>query len=405
MPLEVRPITEGELPTMLEVDRRGFGAPTRTADGSDSWVTAELDRTMCAWDAGAMVGCTRAYTFELTMPGGALAPVAGVSSVAVQPTHRRRGVLTAMMGALHDEARARGEIAAVLTASEGTIYGRFGYGPATWRLGCSIERARAQFARPVADTGHIRLVARGEADPIFQEVYDCVRRSCAGAVSRPDFWWPEVFWIPLGNRAQFDAVHEDDHGRPDGYVSYEIKGDWEGGGFANRRLIVHDLQAVDDAARAALWEFVLGVDLVVSVRVSRLPPDEPLRFLLADLRALQTEFLIDSVWVLPLDPAALLSARTYTAAGKLVIEVVDPDGTRACVALDGGPDGAHATEERAAVPDLSCSRATLGAVSLGGTSWATLAAAGAVDEHRAGALAQADAMFATSPAPATTSWF
>src|SRR4051794_34471676 len=127
MPLEVRPITEAELPAMLEVDRRGFGAPLRTADRSDSWVTAELDRTMCAWDAGAMVGCTRAYSFELTLPGGALAPVAAVSAVAVQPTHRRRGVLTSMMGALHGVARDRGEIAAVLTASESTIYGRFGY--------------------------------------------------------------------------------------------------------------------------------------------------------------------------------------------------------------------------------------------------------------------------------------
>jgi len=404
MPLDVRAIAPDELPTMLEVDRRGFGAPQREPEQADSWVTAELDRTRCAFDRGAMVGCTRSYTFELTMPGGALVPAAGVSAVAVQPTHRRRGVLSSMIGALHDDARDRGEFAAVLTASESTIYGRFGYGPATFRLGCSVDRVDGAFARPVEDKGSMRLVPRGEADLVYQAVYDRARRARAGMVTRPEFWWPEVFWMPEGKRAQFEVVHEDEHGNPDGYVSYEIKGEWHGG-IANRHLYVWDLQAIDGATRAALWQFVLGVDLVVTVHGTNLPVDEPLRFLLADHRKLRTDFLIDSVWVLPLDAAALLGARTYSAAGKLVIEIVDPDGSRERIALEGGPDGATSTGRAGAVPDLSCSRSTLGALSLGGTSWATYAAAGAVDEHSAGAIAQADAMFATAPAPATISWF
>ncbi len=88
-----------------------------------------------------------------------------------------------------------------------------------------------------------------------------------------------------------------------------------------------------------------------------------------------------------------------------MIEVVDPDGASIRVALDGGPDGARCVEQSSATPDLTCSRATLGALSLGGSQWATHAAATAVDEHTPGALARADAMFATSPAPATISWF
>jgi predicted acetyltransferase len=404
MPIEVRAITEDELPVMLEVDLRGFGARPRTPDRPDSWVRAELDRTRCAFEGGEMVGCTRAYTFELTMPGGALVPIAAVSAVAVPPTNRRRGVLTSMMGALHDDARARGEVAAALTASESKIYGRFGYGPATWRLGCSIDRANGRFARPVGDTGRVRMVARGEADVIYQKVYDQCRRARAGMVSRPEFWWPEVFWVTEPGHALFEVVHEDEHGRADGYVSYEIKGEWHGG-VADRQVHVWDLQATTSRTRAALWEFVFGIDLIVSVTATNLPPDEPLRFLLADTRAMRTDYLIDSVWVLPLDAAALLAARTYSASGKLVIEIVDPDGSRAQIALDGSPDGAHGVEQPSAAPDLSCSRATLGALSLGGSSWATFAAAGAVDENTPGAIALADAMFTTAPAPATVSWF
>jgi predicted acetyltransferase len=223
-------------------------------------------------------------------------------------------------------------------------------------------------------------------------------------VSRPDFWWPEVFWITEPGHALFDVVHEDEHGRPDGYVSYEVKGEWHGG-LADRQVQVWDLQATSAKTRAALWEYLFGVDLIVSITATNLPVDEPLRFLLADVRAMRTDYLIDSVWVLPLDAAALLASRTYAASGKLVIEIVDPDGSRSQVALDGGPDGAQSVEQPSATPDLCCSRATLGALSLGGTSWATFAGAASVDENSPGAIALADAMFATAPAPATVSWF
>jgi predicted acetyltransferase len=404
MPFEVRPITDDELPVMLEVDRRGFGAAPRPRDRADSWVRDETDRTQCAFDGATMVGCSRAYSFELTMPGGECVPVAGVSSVAVQPTHRRRGVLTSMIEALHADAREHGEVGSVLTASESVIYKRFGYGAATWRLGCSLAHGYARLARPVADPGRVRLVARGEADPIYREVYEQVRIGRAGMVSRPDAWWPEVFWVTEGGRAFFDAVHEDAHGRADGYVAYEIKGEWYGG-FANREMYVWDLQATNPLARAALWEFVFGVDLVVKIIATNLPPDEPLRFMLADPRQLRTDFYNDSLWLLPLDIAALLGARRYAVDGRMTIEVVDPDGSVSRFGVEGGPDGASCREESSSTPEVSCSRSALGALLLGGNSWATLAEAGEVDEHAVGAIARADAMFATAPAPATLTWF
>ena len=103
-------------------------------------------------------------------------------------------------------------------------------------------------------------------------------------------------------------MHEDAEGRADGYVSYEIKGEWYGG-FADRDMMVWDLQATNAVARAALWEYVFGVDLVAKIIATNLPPDEPLRFMLADPRQLRTNFLNASLKPLPFDVAALLSAR------------------------------------------------------------------------------------------------
>jgi Sterol carrier protein domain len=127
--------------------------------------------------------------------------------------------------------------------------------------------------------------------------------------------------------------------------------------------------------------------------------------MLADPRQLRTEFYNDSVWLMPLDVAALLAARVYSVPGELIIEVVDPDGTRSQFALDGGPAGATCRATTSASADLSCSRSALGALVLGGNSWALLTEAREVDEHAAGAVARADAMFSTAPAPATLTWF
>jgi hypothetical protein len=120
---------------------------------------------------------------------------------------------------------------------------------------------------------------------------------------------------------------------------------------------------------------------------------------------MRTDFVYDSLYVLPLDVAALLSARTYASDGALTIEVVEPGGPKGRFVLDGGPDGAHCRENPDATPELTCTPAGLGAVSLGGNSWATLLAAGEIDEHAPGAVARADAMFITTPAPATLTWF
>ena len=213
-------------------------------------------------------GARRAYTFELTMPGGACVPVAGVSSVAVQPTHRRRGVLTAMMGALHDDARdARRDRRRCSPRRRASIYRRFGYGAG--HLAARLldrPRSRAASRGRSSTPGACGSCARGEADVIYRRSTTGARRAVPGMVSRPDFWWPEVFWVTEPGHALFEAVHEDADGRADGYVSYEIKGEWYGG-FADREHVrVGPPGDQPDRARRA-----------VGVRVRRRPRREDRR--------------------------------------------------------------------------------------------------------------------------------
>jgi predicted acetyltransferase len=405
MSFEIRSIASDEIDDLLVADQRGFGGPASRPGASRTWTAAELDRTRIAFESGKMVGASRTYSFELTMPGGAFIPVAAVSWVSVLPTHRRRGVLTQMMAAMHDDARQRDEPAAILTASESSIYRRFGYGIAAWRLGITAERARVAFARPDDDTGCMRLVARDEAERVLPEIYERARGRRAGMVTRPDFWWAQVFWeFMLGHaKAWFVAVHADADGHDDGYVVYNISGE-EVGGISDRRLSIIDMQAESPTATIALWRYSFGVDLIATVGAHNLPIDDPLRHVVVDGRRVRTDILTDHLWLAPLDAERVLAARTYSLPGRVVVEVHAPDGSASTVAVESAADGTSCFVTKDS-PDLACDSAVLGMCALGGNRWSELAAAGRVDVHRPEALALADAMFLATPAPALLSFF
>ena len=224
-------------------------------------------------------------------------------------------------------------------------------------------------------------------------------------VSRPEAWWLEVFWVNDNGRALFEAVHEDAAGRVDGYVSYEIKGEWFGG-FADKDMYVWDLQAANPVARAALWEFVFGVDLVAQDR--RHEPSCRRAAAVHARRPAPDAYRVLQRFALALAArrcrAARRRGRTRRGASSRSRSSI-PTVRASRFALEGSPDGSSCRESAASSPDLSCSRSALGALLLGGNSWATLTEAGEVDEHASGAVARADAMFATAPLPATLTWF
>jgi predicted acetyltransferase len=397
----------------VRVGRVAFGAEPLGPETPLGFARSELDRTRAAFVGDEIVGTGRNYSLALTLPGGAIVPAAGVSWIAVLPTHRRRGVLTGLMAALRDDARAHGEALSILTASEGGIYARFGYGVATWRMHLHVERASAAFANSALpntmlaneprDGGRMRVVERADALDRFPAVYAAACRLRPGMVSRPDAWWEEsLFNFAPPTRAVFFVAHEDRDGAVDGYVIYEVSGDFTLG--INRSgLQVFDLVALSPAVRALLWQYVLSVDLVYEVSAAQMALDDPLRFLLADVRQLRVDAVNDHLWLQIVDVERALEARRYSTTDRIVLEVHD-GAAMTRVALDGGPDGARC-EPTDASPDLVLGIAQLGSIYLGGTRAEQHAAAGAIEEPTPGAIARIDAMFASYPAPASPTWF
>ncbi|NEC68267.1 GNAT family N-acetyltransferase [Streptomyces sp. SID9727] len=403
--MEIRPTTDEDFEVFVATVHTAFGQfpETPVADGGRWWSALEMDRGLLAVAPdGKPVGTAAAYSFELTLPGGKPVPAAGVTAVGVVPSHRRRGVLGAMMRHQLAEVRERGEFLSVLLASEAGIYGRFGYGPATSTARLTVQRHRAEWAEArgeaAADgTGSVEVLRRADCGDILEAVYERYRRAQPGALSRPHRWWElGAGQPPVSRTPRYVAVHRDADGTPDGYASYSTE---------SGTLTVDETIAVDDAAHTALARYALGHDLVSQVVFRHLPPEHPLRWRLADLRAGEVGGLTDWLWVRLLDVPRALTARGWFTDGELVLDVTDPflgEHGRHLLTVRDGRAECVPTDRR---PDLSLDIRDLGAVYLGGTRPSTLVRAGHIRAHDPAAAARADALFASDLTPHCLHWF
>ena len=275
-----------------------------------------------------------------------------------------------------------------------------------------IERTHARLRRPVDITGRMRMLEREERADVLPPAYDRYRRHQPGEVSRTAGWWARRLadsdTTRDGESRPRCVVWEDSGGRVDGYVTYRVQPDWDGG-LAGHTLVVEDLVATSPEVRAGLWQYCFGVDLIKLVKVSNVALDDPLRWMLADPRRLRVTAVNDFLWVRVFDVEAALAARTYASDGCLVLEVADGSGSDPGVAGryrlsggGGGPAGCRRTDDP---PDLAIDAADLASAYLGGVRVTTLARAGLVGELAPGAAARADSMFASSPGPASSTPF
>jgi predicted acetyltransferase len=372
-----------------------FGGPPSDEQVERWLATLGIERMHAAFEDGEIVGGAGAFEFELSVPGGSL-PIAGVTVVGVYPTHRRRGVLREMMRAQLDAIHARGESVAALWASEEAIYGRFGYGVASWSGEIDVRREWGGFARPLERTGQTHFVTREEAIELFPTVWDAFRRQRPGVPTRPRSWWEwRVTSTPEWERSfprRFVALDLD--GATRAYAVYRAEVGFDGGISTSKLEVVEAIGATPQAT-AEIWRFLLDIDWTERIVAGRLPPDHPIFLLAAHPRRLRYR-MGDALWVRLVDVGAALSARAYSAPGRLVFEVRDAF----CPWNEGRwslEDGVAARTDDPA--DLALDVDALGSAYLGGVSFAQLRDAFRVEELTRGAIERADAIFASRPLP------
>ena len=397
MSVEIRPAGADELLSALRPVWLYFGSEPVAERAHRVTDFLEPGRMHAAYEDGQAVGGAGAFSFDLAVPGGRV-PAAGVTVVGVLPTHRRRGILTAMMRAQLDDVRERGEPVAYLWASEGGIYGRFGYGVASLCGEIDLLRTYGSFQAPVDGALRGRLVDARVALEVFPGVYERVASVTPGMFGRSREWWggrvlsdPE--WRRAGTGQLMNALLERD-GVPEAYALYRIKSSFDDGSSTAVVEVVEAMGATP-AAEAAVWRLLLDIDWIERIQAWLLPADHPLQLLLVEPRRLRLR-LGDALSVRLVDVEAALRARSYAGDGAVVVEVVDAfcpwNAGRFRVARDG-------VERTDAPAELGVDVSALGSLYLGGFTWRQLERAGRVRELAEGAVERADELFRTDRAP------
>jgi predicted acetyltransferase len=400
MDFDIRPVGPERMDDMIALHASAFGEEIHPEEIEVFRPLIAEERNLVAFEGETIVGQASASPMELTVPGGVL-PAAGITSVAVLPTHRRRGVGRALMRRQLDELHEQGTAVAYLWASQGRIYQRFGYGLGSLAGEFHITRADTEQLHPADPEGRMRLVDRAEAMKSFPSVYDRVRTTRPGMVDRDERWWNAIFLDIESYREDatpyFWAVFEGQG--LDGYVVYRVKESRDSRGQFDSILLIEELVWATHDAYVGLWNYCFGVDLIGHIKGWKRPIDEPLLYMLTEPRAFGLQ-VRDGTWIRLVEVGPALEARRYATEGRLLLGIEDPfcSWNQGTWRLEGGPDGATCRSTDAE-PDLVMDTATLAATYLGTVPFGALSGAGRVEERTAGALRRADAMFASSPAP------
>ncbi|MCW2752285.1 MAG: family N-acetyltransferase [Aeromicrobium sp.] len=390
-----------------QVITRSFLEPAQTDDKVDQLhAYYRAMRLSGVWDDSAAIAEMPVATFrtwpaDLTVPGQTSVPAWAISSVAVTGTHRRRGIARAMMEAELRTASALGIPVAMLTVSESTIYGNFGFGPAALGRDLIVNTRRAGWIGPEV-TGRVQFVTQQQLLADGHPIVERVRLETPGQIEYSGIFWDRLLGVlddDKDARALRFARYDDADGTPQGFAIFtHTESDTD---FIEHKLTVNYLVTATDDAYAGIWRFLLETDLVSTVTAALRPLDEPLRLMVADYRAIRTSD-VDHLWIRILDVKQTLEARTYSSPGRMVIAVSDPLGyADGSWALEVGADGTAVVTPSEDAADATMSVNELGSIYLGGVSAVALARAGRI----VGDATQLDAMFASAVAPWCSIWF
>jgi predicted acetyltransferase len=288
-----------------------------------------------------------------------------------------------------DDVHEWGQPLATLYASEGAIYRRYGYGPASIAGDITLARASASFYATPAPGGQGHMVSEEEALELFPPIYDRVAAETPGMLSRSRDWWESrrLATGPWMKGELFKVVLEIG-GIPEAYALYSIEFEMTHG-ISRSTLQIREALGATPAGTREIWRFIFDLDWMETVKASFIPPDHPLFLLLTEPRRM--EYVAgEAVWCRLVDVGAALAARSYGAGDSVVLDVVD----EFCPWNEGRWEvSSEGVAQSKAKADLRLGVDMLGSVYLGGFTFADLDRAGRAEILRDGALARADALF------------
>lgn len=398
--VDIRPIQEHELDAFVDLMDVAYLQDSKQ-DRRDHYRTInELDRSFGAFDGDQLVGTISAYSFDLTVPGERTLPMGGTTVVAVRPTHRRRGILRGMIDVHLDDVRRRAEPLAGLWASEASIYGRFGYGCAIDFVMLDVSSDAAAIAGPIDHRTEIRMVDRPSFAAAAPQLYEEVRLTRPGGLTRTPEWWTARRLAELssggGGLSSYRYALASREGQLVGYVFYRTK-DAVRDGVSRGEVHIAELLGTDVDAELALWRFIFGIDLTKTVKAPFRTVDDPILHRLIDRRAVKVS-TSDGVYLRFMDLTKALAGRSYAVPGVLTFEITEPADIQGTYRLEAMSDGtAHCTHDEGSA-DMRLSARTLAACYLGGYRIGALAKAGRIAGVR-DKIRLADLMFSDQVAP------
>jgi predicted acetyltransferase len=286
----------------------------------------------------------------------------------------------------HASFREQGLTFSALFASETTIYGRFGYGPATViATEADIDVRFGAFAQPFTDAGEVVMLDEPAPVAVVREVIEAARRGIPGEIDRMDQDISDMFKV--ADRKEFRIAHRAADGRWDGYAAYTVDQHWQHDAIPQSRVVVGTLLSATPEAHAALWRHLLDLRLMRTVVVRNRPLDDPIRWLLAEWRAYHVRHVPDGVWIALLDLPAALEARGYLTDGEIVLQV---GADRLLLQVEGGAARCTQTGRE---PEIELDPPVLASTYLGGYRFTGLRDGLRLRELVPGACVRADSLF------------
>jgi predicted acetyltransferase len=389
---------------------RGFNGP----QSPDEDVPERLDnlagrRMVGVWDDGGAdpatpVATSSAWIAEMTLPGRTSIPTWAISTVTVAPTHRRRGIARNLLEAELRTAHELGIPVAILTVSEATIYSRFGFAPSAMQADWTFDLARAKWTGPVPP-GRVQLVPNELMREVGLELVERVRLDVPGQMEFSGMLWHRLFGVASDTKGRDvrSVRYDDADGQLQGLAIYKVNREPHSDDAV---LEVTYLVAATDDSYAALWRYLLEVDLITNVRANLRPVDEPVQWQIEDARAARKSGESDHLWTRILDVKAALEARRYGAPGRFVLEVDDALGfVNGRHLIEIAADGTAVVTPTTAAAELALSVNELSAIYLGGVSVGLLARSGRITELTPGISVAVDASFRSAVTPWLSIWF